>query len=129
MENLEREDKLVKYSEHYSEEKFKDKLLRVARKAGVKVIYAVLILYYALQDKSFPSKEKAIILGALGYFILPIDIIPDAIPFVGYADDLIALLFAIRQVYNHITPEVMQKSKEKVRSIFCKVEEKEFELF
>lgn len=129
MENLEREDKLVRYSGHYSEEKFKDKLLRVARKAGVKVIYAVLILYYALQDKSFPSKEKAIILGALGYFILPLDIIPDVAPFVGYTDDLIALLFAVRQVYNHITPEVRDKARARLISLFGSVDEKDFDLF
>ena len=129
MESLEREDKLVKYSSYYTEEKFKDKLLRVARKAGVKVIYAVFILYYALQDKSFPAKEKAIILGALGYFILPIDILPDVVPFIGYTDDLIALLFAIRQVYAHITPEIKTKAKEKAQSLFGHIGDKDLDLF
>ncbi|MDH6305726.1 uncharacterized membrane protein YkvA (DUF1232 family) [Parabacteroides sp. PF5-5] len=129
MKDLENEDKLVKYSEHYSEEKFTDKLLKVARKAGVKVIYAVFLLYYALSDSTFPAKERLLILGALGYFILPVDLIPDAIPFLGFSDDLIALVFAVRRVYIHITPEIKEKARAQVLSIFGKVEEKDFDLF
>ncbi len=129
MSDIENEKSLVPYKKHYSEEKFIDKILNVAKKAGIKVIYAALLLYYALMSNEFPAKEKAIILGALGYFILPMDLIPDAIPLLGFTDDLLALVFAVRTVFNHITPEVQGKAKTKVQSLFGNVDEEEFKLF
>ena len=126
---LENEENLVKYGKHYSEEKFYDKILKVAKSAGVKVIYAALILYYAITSEQIPKKEKMWIIGALGYLILPIDLIPDFIPVVGYADDLAALIFVLKKVYDQVTPDVLEKAKAKVRSIFGEVEEKEFNLF
>lgn len=129
MDDLQNENQIVKYSEHYSKEKLIDKLLKVAKMAGVKVIYTVFLLYYTLLDDTFPSKDKLIIIGALGYFILPFDFLPDAIPFLGYTDDLLALIFAVRKVYMHVTPEIKEKSKKQVRAIFGEVDEKEFELF
>lgn len=129
MEDLQDENKIVKYEKYYSKEGLIDKLLQVAKKAGVKVIYAVFLLYYTLLDDKFPSKEKLIIIGALGYFIFPFDFIPDAIPFLGYTDDLLALIFALRKVYIHVTPEIKERSKNQVRNIFGEVDEKEFNLF
>lgn len=55
--------------------------------AGRKVIDKVLRLYYALQDKDTPIWAKSIIVGALAYFISPLDAIPDITPVVGYVDD------------------------------------------
>ena len=129
MEDLQDEVKIVKYGEHFSKEKLIDKLRRVAKKAGVKVVYSVLLLYYTLLDEKFPGRDKMVIIGALGYFILPFDLVPDMIPFAGYADDLLALVFALRKVYTSVTPEIMERSKEQVRTIFGEVDEMEFNLF
>ncbi len=129
MDNIENEKSLVPYGKHYSEEKLIDKILKVAKKAGVKVVYSALLLYYALMSNHFPAKEKAIILGALGYFILPVDFIPDAIPILGFTDDLLALVFAVRTVFNHITPEVEEKAKAKIRKLFGEVDDAELKLF
>jgi len=129
MNNIEDEKSLVPYGEHYSEEKLLDKILKVAKKAGVKVIYAALLLYYALINKQFPAREKAIILGALGYFILPTDLLPDIIPLLGFTDDLLALVFAVRTVFNHITPEIEEQAKAKIHQLFGDIEEEEFDLF
>ena len=76
-------DNIEQYRGNYSESGFWAKVKKVAKKAGVKVIYVALILYYELADPNVSPKEKAIIIGALGYFILPIDLIPDAIPVLG----------------------------------------------
>ena len=73
-------DNIEKYQGNYSESGFWNKVKKVALKAGAKVIYVALILYYELADPNVSPKEKAIIIGALGYFILPLDLIPDAIP-------------------------------------------------
>jgi hypothetical protein len=67
MEDIENEKEIVRYEKYYSEEGLADKLLKVAKKAGVKVIYAALLLYYTLLDDAFPPKERLIIIGALGY--------------------------------------------------------------
>lgn len=129
MDTIENEKSLVPYKKHYSEEKLLDKILKVAKKAGIKVIYAALLLYNALMSDHFPAKEKAIILGALGYFILPVDLIPDAIPLLGFTDDLLALVFAVRTVFKHITPEIESKAKATVRKLFGEVKEEEFHIF
>ena len=126
---IENEDYIVGYSKYYSEEKFHKKILKLAKSAGIKVLYGSLILYYAVSNEQFPAKERMWIIGALGYLILPIDLIPDFIPVVGYADDVAALIFVLKKVYDHITPEVREKAKAKVRSVLGEVEEKEFKLF
>ena len=126
---LENEDYIAGHGKYYSEEKFHEKILKLAKSAGIKVLYAALILYYAVSNKQFPAKEKMWIIGALGYLILHIDLIPDFIPVVGYADDLVALIFVLKKVYDQVTPEVLERAKAKVRSVFGEVGEKEFRLF
>ena len=126
---LENEENLAKYGEHYSEEKFHEKILKIAKLAGIKVLYAAMILYYAVSSKQFPAKEKMWIIGALGYLIFPFDLISDFLPLIGYTDDLVVLIFVLKKVYDHITPEALEQAKAKVRSIFGEVDEKEFQLF
>lgn len=113
---------IEKYQGHYSEEGLWGKIAKVAKKAGSKVIYAALVLYYVLQDENTPKKHKAIILGALGYFILPIDLLPDFIPVVGFTDDLAALIACIKSVYECVTPQIKTKAANKLASWFTEVE-------
>ncbi|KYD10096.1 YkvA family protein [Heyndrickxia sporothermodurans] len=101
-------------SRHYSDHKFWDKLKKYGKKAGGVVVYAVLLLYYTLQKPTVPKKTKVFIIGALGYFILPTDLLPDFLPGIGYVDDLGALGAAVLQVAAHIDKEVKAKAKDKV---------------
>ena len=109
---------IEKSQKKYSEEGFKTKLSKVSRKAGLKVVYATLLLYYALNSPSISAKDKGIIYGALGYFILPADFILDLIPFAGYSDDFIALAWAISKVLKNITPEVKAQARKKISQWF-----------
>ena len=102
------------YSQEYKEKSFWEKLGKYAIVAGKVVIEKALVLYYCLQDPDTPAKEKAIIIAALGYFILPLDAIPDMTPVAGYTDDLGALLLALKVVSMHIKPEHHSKAKEKL---------------
>ena len=102
------------YSEHYSEDGFWKKVLQYGKKAGVKVTYAVLLLFYTAQKPTTPLKAKTTIFAALGYFIFPIDLIPDLTPVVGYADDLSAVLAALLIVAAYIDNETKQLAKNKI---------------
>ena len=68
------------YSKHYNEKSFWKKLKGVAGKMGRKTTYYALVLFYTLQSPSVNLGNKTIICGALGYLILPLDLIPDISP-------------------------------------------------
>lgn len=115
-EELEKE--MEKASKHFSDDKFWGKLKKFAKKAGSSVVYAVLLLYYTLQKPEVPIKAKAVIIGALGYFILPLDLIPDIMVGVGYTDDLGALGIALFQVAMYIDEDIKNKAKDKLKEWF-----------
>ena len=120
---------LDNYAKFFSETKLWNKLRKVARKAGRKVVYYALVLYYVARDPAVPSSMKLKILGALGYFILPIDLIPDAILGLGFTDDLMALVWALFKMRKYITPEIKRKARERLREWFGPEEGEEFEEF
>ena len=115
------------YSDQYSEKSLFDKIKKVAKNAGIKVIYYVLIAYYLLQKKDLPKKEKAIIIGALGYFIMPFDLVADPTVAVGYVDDIGALALALGKVALYIDDDIKQKAKDKLRDIFGDYDESDLE--
>lgn len=115
---MNRPNDLEKYRGSYSERGLMNKLTAVAKKAGIKAVYAVLLLYYALQSPQTSTKDKSIIYGALGYFVLPLDLVPDFIPLAGFGDDLGALLWALSRVLANITDEVREKARLKLRDWF-----------
>ena len=65
----------------------------------------LLAAYYCAFDKQTPRHVQAALLGAIAYFILPFDFIPDMLPVLGFTDDAAILATAIRMVAGHITPE------------------------
>ena len=114
------------YEKQYSEEKFWDKVKAVAKKAGIKVIYLALRLYYAVS--ALPIEKKAIVFGGLGYVILPVDLIPDAIPALGFTDDA-AVLFAIyTAIKSELNEESEIKAKEKLKEWFDEYDEEEIKI-
>ena len=118
---------IEKYQENYSESGLQRKLTKVARWVGAKVIYAVLLLYYVLRSPNVSVADKSKIYGALGYFILPTDIILDLIPVVGYTDDMAAIMWAIRTIANNITPEIKAQAKTKLGELIDKYDEKKID--
>jgi uncharacterized membrane protein YkvA (DUF1232 family) len=61
--------------------------------------------YFCAFDRRSPRRVQAILLGALAYFVLPFDFIPDMLPLIGFTDDAAVLVTAIKVVAAHITPE------------------------
>jgi uncharacterized membrane protein YkvA (DUF1232 family) len=113
------------YKNYYSENKLFSKLKKYAKKAGTKVVYAILILFYAMKKPEISMKEKLIVIGALGYFIAPIDSIPDFIPVAGFTDDFGALMFALIKIARHVDDEVKEKAKNKLDSWFKNINEED----
>ena len=111
-------EELTKYQNHYTENDFWLKLGTLAKKAGVKLTYYALTLYYTLTDPDTPTKYKAVIAGALGYMILPLDLVPDFLPFAGLADDWAALIAAVTYVASAITPAIKARAREKTEEWF-----------
>ena len=108
----------MSYANKFSQKDFVDKISRIAKRAGAKLIYAALLLYYTLQSDKISTKDKAIIVGALGYMISPIDVIPDAIPIAGLTDDLAVLIYVLKKVWVDVDPEVKARAKEKLNTWF-----------
>ena len=106
------------YSADYSKKSFWDKVGNFAGKAGKKVVEKALILYFCLEDKDTPTEAKGIIIAALGYFIVPVDLVPDFILVFGYTDDLGALVVAFKTVVAHIKDEHKSKAKEQLEKWF-----------
>lgn len=113
------------YSKYYSEESLWKKIKQFSKTAGAKVVYAVLLLFFVMKDKSVGVKTKLSIAAALGYFIFPADAIFDLTPLIGYSDDLGVLLFALSQISSNITPEVKQKARKKLNDWFGEVNEQD----
>lgn len=109
---------LQKYKDKFSQQNFIEKIQRIAKRAGAKLVYIALILYYLMQSDKVSLKDKAIILGALGYLISPIDVVPDAIPIAGLADDLAVLLYALGKVWSQVDDNLKDKAKQKLSKWF-----------
>ena len=108
----------MSYANKFSQSEFAEKISRIAKRAGSKLVYAALILYYTLQSDKVSKADKAIIIGALGYMISPLDVIPDAIPIAGLTDDLAVLLYVLKKVWTGIDPEIIAKAREKLSKWF-----------
>lgn len=85
-----------KYQNDYSVDALWEKVKAYGSSAGKTLIISALTLYYVLESGKLDKKQQTLIVAVLGYFILPIDIIPDIVPIVGYMDDGALLLAALR---------------------------------
>ncbi len=89
--------------------RFWSKLKRVAGK--LPFTEDLLAAYYCAFDKETPRHVQAALLGAVAYFILPFDFVPDMLPVLGYTDDAAVLATAIRLVASHITEDHRQAAR------------------
>ena len=108
----------MSYANKFSQSEFVEKISRIAKRAGSKLVYAALILYYTLQSDSVSKTDKAIIIGALGYMISPLDVIPDAIPIAGLTDDFAVLIYVLKKVWTDVDPSILEQAKEKLTKWF-----------
>jgi len=106
------------YSDDYNKESFWDKVKIWAVIAGKTVLEPALTLYYCYLDPDTPPWAKVVIVGSLGYFISPIDAIPDITLGIGFSDDFLQLTAALGTVAIHIKNEHKKKAAEKLKQWF-----------
>ncbi|MGI6222096.1 MAG: YkvA family protein [Prevotella sp.] len=111
-------NEILSYKDKFTKKGFVEKISRIAKRAGAKLVYAALILYYTLESDKVSLKDKAIILGALGYLISSLDVVPDAIPIAGLGDDLTVLVFVLKKVWGEVNDDVRAKAKSKLSRWF-----------
>ena len=112
------------YEKYFSENELLQKIGKLGKSIGATVLYPVFLLFNLLKSGDINLKEKAMIIGTLGYFILPVDLLPDAIVGVGYADDAAALTAAVTALASCITEDIQNESKEQLCKIFGEFDEK-----
>lgn len=117
----------MSYANKFSASDFVEKISRIAKRAGAKLVYAALILYYTLQSDKVSKTDKALIIGALGYLISPLDVIPDAIPIAGLSDDLAVLIYVLKKVWTGVDPEIKENAMVKLNKWFDEDEIKEID--
>lgn len=99
------------YERHYNEDKFWQKLRKFAGKWGEKLLLPAMMLYCMMKSPDVSLRDKAIIVGALGYLIFPLDAVPDFIPMLGIIDDISAIMLALKTLDKDITPEIREEAR------------------
>lgn len=111
---------IQKYKNYYNESSLMQKIGAVAKTAGVNTVFTALKVYYAMKSKDVPVKDKIILAAALGYFIAPIDLIPDIFGLLGIVDDGIILKWAYDRINAYITPEMIEAAEKQLHKWFPK---------
>ena len=95
---------------------FREHFWRKSRRVAASIPFAedLLAAYYCAFDHGTPLPVKTALIGALAYFVLPADVIPDVLPVLGFTDDAAVLATTVKLVSNHIRPEHRQAAKSKL---------------
>lgn len=97
-------------NEHLVRRGFWTKLKRFA--ANIPFAEDLLAAYYCAFDRQTPTQVRAVLLGALAYFVLPFDAVPDVLPLLGFSDDAAILATAMKLVIDHIRPEHREAARQ-----------------
>jgi uncharacterized membrane protein YkvA (DUF1232 family) len=97
----------------------KQRFWRKLRAVAARLPFAedLLAAYYCAFDRQTPAHVKVVLVGAVAYFVLPADLIPDVLPVIGYTDDAAMLAAAIRLVASHITPDHREAARRKLEGL------------
>lgn len=111
-------NKLSQYCKKYSESAFWRKIARYAKQIGAEAVEKLLILYFCAQDADTPKPVKLAIFGVLGYFIVPVDAIPDFTPALGFIDDIALAVYVLGLLAPYIKDEHKRKAQELLNRLF-----------
>ncbi len=102
---------IKQYVSEYNESDLKQVLVLYGKKLGTQIVLYALIMVTLIKDSAIPLKVRLMFMAALGYLILPSDLVADILPFIGFTDDIAFLTYVISSATDYITPEVKEKAK------------------
>lgn len=115
---------LSRFRRFFNESDFWQKISQLASRSGQKLVYSALLLYFAYKRKETPGWAKRVVLGSLGYLIMPLDFIPDLSPILGYTDDLGVMSFSLVTIAAYINDDVREKARTKLSAWFGEADER-----
>lgn len=95
--------------ERYVRKRFWHKVRRTLRR--VPFLDQVIGAYYAAIDPETPRSAQLVLMAALAYFVMPLDVVPDIIAFLGFGDDAAVMLMAVNTLSPHIKPKHMERAR------------------
>ncbi len=112
---MSRKDKLSGYEKYYDENNFLTKLKKLVFRLGEEVVIHVLMLWFLLLSGKVPIKTRLLIMAALGYLVMPADLVSDFIPALGFTDDVAFLTYAFNQTSRYMDESIRRKAVEKLQ--------------
>ncbi len=109
-------DKLSGYEKYYDEDNFLTTLKKLIFKLSEDVVVRILMLWFLLVSGRVPIKTRLLIVAALGYLVMPADLISDFIPALGFADDVAFLTYAFKQTSRYMDESIRKKAVEKLQN-------------
>ena len=95
---------------NFNDQGFLRKLARYALRLGRPVVEQLYALYFMLRAEATPMRSKMVIVGALLYFVSPIDLVPDILGPLGFSDDLAVIAMVFKQVQAYLTDDIRSKA-------------------
>lgn len=108
-------DKLSGYGKYYDENSFLTTLKKLIFKLSEDVVVRILMLWFLLVSGRVPIKTRLLIVAALGYLVMPADLVSDFIPALGFADDVAFLTYAFKQTSRYMDESIRKKAVEKLQ--------------
>ncbi|PSB00748.1 YkvA family protein [Merismopedia glauca] len=103
----------------YSDDKFWEKMREFGLQAGKGLVEQAFTMWYIMHDSNIPTQAKLIVGGALAYWILPVDMVPDILPVVGFTDDLPIIGSAFASIAMNITPDIIANARQQTEALFA----------
>lgn len=107
----------AKYQAAFTAAKFQEKLKALGGRGTYELLEKAFQLYYLAKSPQVPLWAKGLVVGALGYFIVTPDAVPDITPVLGFVDDLSVMLSALAAVAAHVSPELKEKVAQRLESL------------
>ena len=95
---------------NFNDQGFLRKLARYALRLGRPVVEQLYALYFMLRAEATPMRSKMVIVGALLYFVSPLDLVPDILGPLGFSDDLAVIAMVFKQVQAYLTDDIRSKA-------------------
>ena len=105
-------------NEEFDDQGFWSTVTGVVRSAGEAAVTQAFKAYFVAQANTTPTWAKGVLYGALAYFVLPLDAVPDIVPLVGFSDDVTAIGAALAATQAHATAEIDKKAKAAAHRVF-----------